>query len=32
MIKHIPLAEDAVEKLSIDNTKDAGHVDILKPK
>jgi len=32
MIKLIQSAEDAEEKLSIDNTKDADHADILKPK
>jgi len=32
MIKLIPSAEDAEERLSIDNTKDVVHVDTLKPK
>jgi hypothetical protein len=32
MIKLILLVEDAVEKLSTDNIKDADHVDILKQK
>ena len=32
MIKLIPHAEDAIEKLSTDNTKDAEVVVIPKPK
>jgi hypothetical protein len=32
MIKPILPAEDVVEKLSIDNTKDVVHADILKLK
>ncbi len=31
-IKLTPLAEDAEEKLSIDNIKDAVHADTPKPK
>ena len=32
MIKPILHAEDVIEKPSIDNTKDVGHVDTLKPR
>jgi hypothetical protein len=32
MIKLILHVEDVAEKLSIDNIKDADHVDILRPK